>query len=115
MVAMEERRRSIILLLGLYMSVYMLVKHVMYIQALFLQEVWEKFAILSLVNECMGHTDRTDVKSHSPLVVGTWTQKELRKRIQVKYIIFIFLCETLGPYLKKENIRSRIIVPVQNK
>jgi hypothetical protein len=51
MVAMNERRRrSIILFLGLYMFMYMLVKHVMGIQVLLSHEEWEKFTILSLVN-----------------------------------------------------------------
>jgi hypothetical protein len=37
MVAMEERRRSLVLLLGLYMCLYMLMKHVVDIQAMLLQ------------------------------------------------------------------------------
>ena len=44
MVAMEESRRSI-LLLGLYVFLYMLVKHVVDIQILFLQGEWKKFGI----------------------------------------------------------------------
>jgi hypothetical protein len=49
-----EERRTFVLLLGLYMFLYMLVKHVVDIQALILQEEWEKLAILSLVYENMG-------------------------------------------------------------
>ena len=46
---MEDRRRTFVLLLGLYMFLYMLVNHVVDIQALILQGKWEKLAILSLV------------------------------------------------------------------
>ena len=54
MIAMEERRRFI-LLLESYIILYMLAKLVMDIQALILQGEWEKFAILSLVYGSMGH------------------------------------------------------------
>jgi hypothetical protein len=39
---MDERRRTFVFLLGLYMFLYMLVKHVVDIQALILQGEWEK-------------------------------------------------------------------------
>lgn len=57
MVAMEESRRSI-LLLGLYVFLYMLVKHVVDIQILFLQGEWKKFGILSLVYGSIGRKER---------------------------------------------------------
>ena len=63
---MEERRRSLILLLELYMFLYMLVKHVVDIQTLFLQGEWEKCAILSLVYKSMGHKD-----------MSIWSQEEM--------------------------------------
>ena len=55
---MEERRRTFVLLLGLYMFLYMLVKYVVDIQALILQGEWEKLAILSLVYDNMGCRER---------------------------------------------------------
>ena len=51
---MDETGRNIVLLLGLYMFLYMIVKHVVAIQVLILQGEWKKFAILSLINEIMG-------------------------------------------------------------
>ena len=56
---MEKRRRIFVLLLVLYMFLYMLVKHVVNIQALILQEEWEKLAILRLVYENMGYRERS--------------------------------------------------------
>jgi hypothetical protein len=56
---MEERRRTFVLFLGLYMFFYMLVKRVVDIQALILQGEWEKLAILSLVYENMGYRERS--------------------------------------------------------
>ena len=58
MIAMEERRR-LIFLLYLYMFLYMLVKHIVDIQALFLQEEWEKFVVLSMIHENMGLRKRS--------------------------------------------------------
>ena len=59
----EERKRSLILLLRLYMTLYILVKHVVDIQTLLLQQIKKrkrkKFAILNLVYESMGHSDRS--------------------------------------------------------
>ena len=53
----------------------MLVQHVVDIQALLLQGEWEKFAILSLSYEYMGHREehiesRTYLQICRPLVVG---------------------------------------------
>ena len=45
------------MLLGLHMFLYMLMKHVVNIQALLLQGEWEKFAILNLVYEIMRHRE----------------------------------------------------------
>jgi hypothetical protein len=109
MVAMEERRRSLILLLGLYMCLYMLVKHVVNIQAMFLQGEWKNVAILSLVYESVGHRERNiwNLERMSGfvdrLLLGSWTKREFKKETQVTYITFRFLCERLGPYLKKEE------------
>jgi hypothetical protein len=57
--AMDERKRNGLLLLGLYMFLYMIVKHVVAIQTLILQGEWEKIAILSLINEIMGRRERS--------------------------------------------------------
>ena len=46
------------MLLRLYMFLYMFVRHIAVIQALILQEEWEKFAILNLVHKSMGHSER---------------------------------------------------------
>ena len=55
---MKERRKSLVLLLGLYMFLYMLVKHVVDIQTLLFQRKWKKFTTLSLVFESKGHIER---------------------------------------------------------
>ena len=101
---MGEKKRNIVLLLGLYMFLYMTVKHVVAIQALVLQGEWENFAILSLMNESMGRRERSIWSQERMaklvdwlLLLGSWTEKEFRKRTQVRYITFIFLCERLGP------------------
>ena len=59
MVAMEERRMSLVLLLGLNMCLYIFVKHGVDFQAMFLQGEWEKVAMLGLVYESMWHIERT--------------------------------------------------------
>jgi hypothetical protein len=37
------------------------------------------------------------------LLLGSWMEREFRKRTRVTYNTFIFLCERLKPYLKKEE------------
>ena len=97
------------MLLGLYMCLYMLVKHVVNIQARILQGEWEKVAILSLMYESMGHRERSicNKKRMSGfvecLLLGSWTEREFRKRTRVTYNTFKFLYERLGLYLKKEK------------
>ena len=109
------------MLLGLYMCLYMLVKHVVDIQAMFLQGEWEKVAILSLMYESIGHRKRSIWGQEwvsgfvEYLLLGLWTEREFRKRTRMIYNIFMFLCERLGPYLKKEETRFRITVPVQER
>jgi hypothetical protein len=36
------------------------------------------------------------------LLLGSWTENEFRKRTRVTHNTFRFLCERLGPYLKKK-------------
>ena len=54
---MEERRRKLVVLLGLYIFLYMLVKNVVGIQTLIFQGEWEKIAILSVVYENIGRIE----------------------------------------------------------
>ena len=116
-----EKRRSLIMLLWLYMYLYMLVKHVVHIQALFLQGEWEIFKILSWVNKSMGHRDRNLWSQKrmygfvDHLLLGFWTQNHFTKQPWVKYITFKFLCEKLGPYLKRYNIHFRITLLAQER
>ena len=85
MIAMEERRRNLVLLLRLYMYLYMLVKHVVDIQAMFLQGEWEKVAILNLMYESMRHRERSIWSQErmsgfvERLLLGSWTGREFRK------------------------------------
>ena len=103
------------------MFLYMLVKHVVDIQALILQGEWEKVAILSLVYENMGYRERSVWSQErmigfvDRLLLGSWTENEFRKRTRVTHNTFRFLCERLGPYLNKKNTRFRVTVPVQDR
>jgi hypothetical protein len=108
-----------VLLLGLYMFLYMLVKHVVDIQVLILQGEWKKLAILNLVYENMGYRERSIwsqeriIEFVDRLLLGLWTENEFRKRTRVTYNTFKFLCERLGPYLEK-NTQFRVTVPMQD-
>ena len=85
MVPMEERTRSLILLLELYMFLYMLVKHVVDIQALLLQGEWEKFVILNLVHKGIWYREKNIWSQQwmyrfvDCLLLGSWTDEEFRK------------------------------------
>ena len=49
------------------------------------------------------------------LLLGSWTERDLKKQIRLKYNTFIFLYQKLGLYLKKEDIQFRGIMPVQER
>ena len=49
------------------------------------------------------------------LLLGSWTEKEFRKRTRVTYTTLRFLCERLDPHLKKDDTRFRVSVPVQER
>jgi hypothetical protein len=121
MVEMEEKRRKLVVLLGLYIFLYMLVKNIVGIQTLILQGEWEKFVILSVVYENIGRKKRNIWSQErmlgfvDRLLLGSWTEKEFRKRTRVTYTTFRFLCERLGQYLKKEDTRFKVTVPVQER
>ena len=68
------------------MCLYVCFEAVVNIQAMLLQEEWEKVAILSLVYKSMRHRERS-----------IWSQE------RVTYNTFKFLFERLSPYLKKEE------------
>ena len=118
---MEERMRRFMLLLRLYMFLYKFVKHVVDIQALFLQGEWKKFAILSLVYESIGYKERSICSQEQMykfvdhLLLVSKMEKEFRKRTQIKYITFIFLCTRLDSYLEKDDIGFKVTMPVQKK
>ena len=57
---------------------------------------------------------RMDVRIYRILVVGI-VDGEFRKRTRLTYNIFRFLCERLGPYLKKEATRFRVTTPMQER
>ena len=108
------------MLLGLYMFLYMLVKHVVDIQALILQGDWEKLAILSLIYDNMGYRKRT-IQSQERMIgfvdrllLGSWTANEFRKRTRMTHNTFRFMCERLGPYLKKKS-QFKVTVPMQDR
>ena len=121
MVEMDERRKKLVVLLGLYIFLYMLVKNVVGIQTLILQGEWEKYAILSVVYESIGRKERNTWGQEKMLgfmdrlLLGSWTEKKFRMRTRMTYTTFRFLCERLGPHLKKEDTRFRVSVPVQEK
>ena len=77
---------------------YKIVKHVVAIQALFLQREWEKFAILSLINKMIGHRKRSIWSQEQMkkfvdlLLLGLCTEREFKKQSSVTYITFKF-CE----------------------
>ena len=119
MVEMKERRRKLVVLLRLYIFLYMLVRNVVGIQTLILQGEWEKYAILSVVYESIGRKERNTWGQEKMLgfvdrlLLGSWTEKKFRMRTRMTYTTFRFLCERLGPHLKKEDTRFRVSVPVQ--
>ena len=42
-------------------------------------------------------------------------EKEFRKQNEMKYNTFKFFCERLSPYLRKDDTRFRVIVPMHER
>lgn len=120
-VAMEERKRNLVLILGLYMCVYMLVKHVVDMQVLVLQREWEKLAIFSIFFKSMGRIEHSIWSKISlfgfidQLLSGPFTKKEFKSQARVTFGTFRFLYEKLDPFLVKKNTKYRSPIFVENK
>ena len=104
---MEERRQKLVLMMVLYRCFYMITQHVMNMHALILQGEWTNVAIFSICLQSLGFRDRTICcfERQSGFVdrylLGSFTKKMFKERIHVSYATFRFLCEKLGPFLKK--------------
>jgi hypothetical protein len=105
----------------LYMCLYMIVQHVVNMQSLILQGEWEKFAIFSILWESMEREERS-IWSHARQVgfmdcflLGSFTEWMFKQRTRVSHGTFRFLCEKLGPFLKKKDIRMRVAIFVETR
>lgn len=118
---MEERRKNLVLALGLYMSLYMVVQHVVNMQSLILQGEWEKFVIFSILFGSLERGERT-IWSHvrqvgftDRLLLGSFTEKMFKQRTRVCHGTFRFLCEKLGPFLGKKSTPMRAAISVETR
>jgi hypothetical protein len=118
---MEERKRDLVLALGLYMCLYMIVQHVVNMQSLILKGEWEKFAIFSILWESMGREERS-IWSHARQVgfmdrflLDSFIERMFKQRTRVNHGTFRFLYEKLGPFLKKKDTRMRATISVETR
>jgi hypothetical protein len=118
---MEERKKDLVLALGLYMCLYMIVQQVVNMQSLILQGEWKKFAIFSILWESMGH-EECSIWSHTRQVgftdrflLGSFTQRMFKQRTRVSHGTFRFLCEKLDPFLKKKDTHMRAAIFVETR
>jgi hypothetical protein len=118
---MEERKRDLVLALGLYMYLYMIVQHVVNMQSLILQGEWENFAIFSILWESMGR-EECSIWSHARQVgftdrflLGSFIERMFKQRTRVSHGTFRFLCEKLDLFLKKKDTRMRAAISVETR
>ena len=119
---MHERRKILVLLLGLYIFLYMLCEACCeYSSIAFTRRVGESCNFELGLWEHGAYKERNiwSQKRMSGfvkrLLLTSWTEREFRKRTRVKYNTFKFLCLRLDPYLRKKETRFRITIPVQEK
>ena len=104
MVAMKEKRRILIFLWGLYMFLYVLVKHVVDIQALLVKGKLKKFAILSLIYESMRHKYRSIGSQERMcgfklcLLLGSWMKNSLGNELEWNKLHSTFFCKRLDQW-----------------
>jgi hypothetical protein len=103
-----ERRGRILVALALYWCLYMIVQHMLDMQALALNGEWEYALILSICFEGMKMSDRNvwtferNVGFTDRLLLGFFSKKMFKQRTRICHNTFKFLCERLGSYLQKQ-------------
>jgi hypothetical protein len=85
----------------------------MNMQALILQGEWTNVAIFSICFQNLGFRDRTIWSFERQFgfvdryLLGSFTKKIFKERTRVSHANFKFLCEKLGPFLKKQQTSFR--------
>ena len=108
-------------MMAFYWCFYMIVQHVVNMQALILQGEWANVAIFSICMQNLGFRERTiwSFERHvgfvDRLLLGSFTEKMFKERTRVSHATFRFLCEKLGPFLKKQKTRLRTPIPVEDR
>ncbi len=103
----------------LYWCFYMITRHVMNMQALILQGEWTNVAILSICFQSLGFRDRSIWSFERQcgfvdrFLLGSFTEKMFKERTRVSHATFRFLCEKLGPFLKKQHTHLRKPISVE--
>jgi hypothetical protein len=96
---MEERRQKLVVMMVLYWCFYMIMQHVMNMQALILQGEWTNVAIFSICLQSLGFRDCTiwSFERQSAFVdrylLGSFKEKMFKERTRVSHATFKFLCE----------------------
>jgi hypothetical protein len=108
-----------VVMMVLYWCFYMITRHVMNMQALILQGEWTNVAILSICFQSLGFRDRSIWSFERQcgfvdrFLLGSFTEKMFKERTRVSHATFRFLCEKLGPFLKKQHTHLRKPISVE--
>jgi hypothetical protein len=110
-----------VVMMVLYWCFYMIMQHVMNMQALILQGEWTNVAIFSICLQSLGFRDHIvwSFERQSGFVdrylLGSFTEKMFKERTHVSHANFMFLCKKLGPFLKKEQTHFRRPISVEER
>ncbi|KAG0560309.1 hypothetical protein KC19_10G170800 [Ceratodon purpureus] len=110
---MEERRKRVVAVMVIYWCLYMIMQHVINMQALVVQVEWTNVAIVIACFQGLGMRDRTLSRYERPVgftarfLLRSYTENMFKERTRVSHATFRFLCEKLGPFLKKQHTRMR--------
>jgi hypothetical protein len=116
-----ERRERALVVLAMYWCFYMLIQHVLSMQALILGfELQNSALVVTLcglwnrkergvwsIDRQEGFCDRH--------LMGSYTELMFRERTRVSHATFQYLCEELGPFLRKQDTNYRNSITVERR
>ena len=105
----------------LYWCFYMIMQHVMNMQALILRGEWTNVAIFSICFQSLGFRDHIvwSFERQSGFedwnLLGSFMEKMFKEMTCVFYATFRFLCEKLGQFFKKQQTHFRKPISVEER
>ena len=117
----RTKRMFIALILDWCLHMIMIMQHVLGMQSLVLNEEWGNALILSIFFESMKTSDismwafERNAGLTNRLLLCSFMEKKFKPKTRIFYNTFKILCDSLGPYLQRENTCMREAISIESK